>query len=52
MCQSVNLFRKLAAYNVSSVSAYFCDAHKINLQLYFRSSFNMTAANEQSSNVE
>ena len=44
MCQSVNLFRKIAVWNVGCVSAYFGGGHKINLRLCC-SSFNDISSN-------
>ena len=45
MCQSVNLFRKIAVWNIGCVSAYFGGGHKINLRLWCCSSFNDISSN-------
>ena len=39
MYRRVNLFWKTTVENFGRVSAYFCDGHKNNLRLQFRSSF-------------
>ena len=39
MCQSVNLFGKIALKDANCVFAYFCGRHKNQLRLQFRSSF-------------